>query len=312
MLRPVATPKAVQLVLEPATEAACRRVGDARRLRQILGHLVDNAVKFTRGGVVRVRVTEDHVAPGSAAVRIDVEDCGTGIAPELLARIFEKFTQADDSSTRLHGGLGLGLAITRLLVRAMGGTLAVTSTLGSGSTFSVLLPLEAQDDVNEPEAVHHGDHLRGLRVLVADDNEVNRLLVVRLLRRLGCKTQIACNGAEALQVSPLDYDLVLMDCQMPVMDGFEAARAMRQREAEGLATRKPIIAVTASVTAHDRLRCSDHGMDDYMTKPLTGIALKQMMLRHLGLAWRASRPLADPPAAIAVAMAAGVSPLSGS
>ncbi len=312
MLRPVATPKAVQLVLEPATEAACRRIGDARRLRQILGHLVDNAVKFTHGGVVRVRVTEEPVAAGSAAVRVDVEDCGTGIAPELLARIFEKFTQADDTSTRLHGGLGLGLAITRLLVRAMGGTLAVTSTLGSGSTFSALLPLDAQDDISEPETAHQGERLRGLRVLVADDNEVNRLLIVRLLRRLGCKTVVACNGVEALAVSPKDYDFVLMDCQMPVMDGFEAARAMRQREAEGLATHKPIVAVTASVTAHDRLRCSDHGMDDYMTKPLTGVALKQVMLRHLGLGGHTTRAPAIAPSAVALATADAIPPVSGS
>jgi len=283
MLRPLATPKAVELVLESSSDAAGRRYGDAKRLRQIVSHLVDNAIKFTPGGVVRVSITEVSIAAGRTGVSIDVADQGSGIAPELLARIFEKFTQADDASTRMHGGLGLGLAITRLLVRAMGGTLSVRSELGRGSTFSVLLPLDAQTDHRDYQAVAscRVEALRGLRVLVADDNEVNRLLAVRLLRRLGCSAVIACNGADAVAVSPDDYDLVLMDCQMPTMDGFEAARRIRERELHDQAARKPIVAVTASTMAHDRLRCSDHGMDDYLTKPLTGSALKAALLKNL-------------------------------
>ena len=283
MLRPLATPKAVALVLESATDAACLRFGDAKRLRQIVGHLVDNAVKFSHGGVVRVGVNEVPTGDGRTAVCLEVADPGTGIAPELVARIFEKFTQADDTSTRLHGGLGLGLAITRLLVRAMGGTLAVRSTLGIGSTFTITLPLEPQADYGAAKDAGTGraEELYGLRVLVADDNEVNRLLIVRLLRRLGCATVVACNGADAVAVAPADYDFVLMDCQMPEMDGFEAARRIRDREARSNDIRKPIVAVTASTTAHDRLRCSDHGMDDYLTKPLTGCALKAVLLKHL-------------------------------
>jgi signal transduction histidine kinase/ActR/RegA family two-component response regulator len=240
---------------------------DPLRYRQVLLNLVGNAVKFTSRGHVHVSLA--LVSGGGAPqLRVEVNDTGIGIPPEVLPRLFEKFVQGDSSTSRRFGGTGLGLAISKKLVELMGGTIGVTSEVGVGSTFwfqlAAVVALEAApESAPSPERV-----TAGKRVLVAEDNEVNQLLARRILERLGCEVVLAVNGLEAVQRACTErFDLVLMDCQMPELDGWGATRAIReweQREGQAPLT---IIAVTASAFPEDVSRCLAAGMDSVLTKP---------------------------------------------
>jgi signal transduction histidine kinase/ActR/RegA family two-component response regulator len=243
-------------------------LGDAKRLRQILYNLISNALKFTEAGEVRLAA---HHAGG--ALRITIADTGIGIAPHALATLFEKFTQADATMTRRYGGTGLGLAICRQLSELMGGTIDVASELGRGSTVSLTLPLERLgDEAAAPSvpAASPGPAPRlDLKVLAAEDNRVNQLVLSALLQQVGIEPTIVADGAAALEAwRCADWDAILMDVHMPVMDGPAATRLIRQAEAATGRRRTPIIALTANAMAHQVAQYLAAGMDAQVTKPI--------------------------------------------
>jgi PAS domain S-box-containing protein len=267
--------------------------GDALRLRQILTNLVSNAIKFTEQGHVCVELTRAPAHAGNdlparhVNVLFRVSDTGIGMAESVQQRLFGAFTQADSSTTRRFGGTGLGLAISKELVQLMGGSIGVDSEPGEGSCFWFTLPLV-------PAAIRSGGAPRapesappagaGARILLAEDNPVNQELALVMLQHLGHSVDLAHDGCEAVaMVEGGGYDLVLMDCQMPEMDGFEAARMVRALEASAgrTATRErlPIVALTANALAGDRERCLAAGMDDYLAKPFTVDQLAQLVAR---------------------------------
>ncbi len=280
--------------------------GDQVRLRQVLINLVHNAVKFTEQGVVRITARLLHQEAGRVLVSWEVADTGIGIPPDQLQRIFEPFTQADSSTTRRFGGTGLGLSICRQLVELMGGTIGVDSIGGGGSTFRFTVPFQAVplDDPAaespEPESGH--PFPTGCRVLVVEDNATNRAVALGLLASLGCRADAVNNGVEALEaLRRVPYDLVLMDCRMPVMDGYEATRRIRAVDSTMLNPRVTVVAMTANAMAGDREACLEAGMDDYLAKPLRR---EQLLTILTGL----PRPTAAP-AAPAVGAAASGGPL---
>ncbi|MBS1825452.1 MAG: response regulator [Acidobacteria bacterium] len=239
-------------------------MGDARRLRQILMNLVGNAVKFTSSGFVHLQLQVLEQAGGRCKVKISVEDSGIGIPGD--AHLFEKFTQADASIGRKFGGSGLGLAITKGLVDLMGGQIEVESEVGKGSTFWVMLEFALAEVEPRAEVKQSVEMTQAVRVLVAEDNVVNQRLVRRFLDRLGCTARIVTDGQEALEALRAEsFDVVFMDCHMPVMDGYEATRVLRGMEGP----RIPVVAMTASVLMEDREACFAAGMDDFLAKPFS-------------------------------------------
>lgn len=281
----------VPIGLKVAEGAPTQLTGDPGRVRQILLNLAGNALKFTKQGSVTIEVGIDAAGPdgsgGQGYLQVAVRDTGIGIPAEKLGILFQKFTQADSSTTRRFGGTGLGLAISKRLVELMGGRIGVESRVGEGSKFWFALPLLAQPrrpespvpadrPVEKPlaEAPLSNGLISGAgatqpRVLVAEDNATNQLLASSLLKKLGCTVDVAVNGQEAVEmVERSSYDLVLMDCHMPVMNGLEAAREIRHRQRGQEARRVPIVALTASVLPEERGECITAGMDDFIAKPL--------------------------------------------
>ncbi len=257
----------------PAGLAAWLR-GDPLRLEQILVNLVGNAVKFTEHGEVRIQVSQQDIDATAVRLRLEVRDTGIGIAPEHLAILGTSFTQADGSITRRFGGTGLGLAISKQLVERMGGTFGVDSTLGVGSTFWCELPFEraSADDARLAEATPaerpDGPRLSGLHCLVVDDSPLNQEVIEHALRREGARATLVADGRQALdwlRDQPQDVDAVLMDIQMPVMDGLTATRAIRQEL--GL-TQLPVIAFSAGVMAEQRQEARACGFSDFLAKPV--------------------------------------------
>ncbi len=261
---------AMDLVVSPALPALVEI--DEVRVRQIVLNLLANAVKFTPSGSVRTTVSADREPHGRHRVAIAVADTGIGIPAGRIDQLFEPFSQVDSSTTRRFGGTGLGLAITQRLVRLMGGTITIDSELGSGTTVTVTLPLTGYDlatpaffDAGPTADVPSLDG--GLRVLVAEDDEINRLVAERLLRRLGVAADLVCDGMAAVEaVQAQRYDVVLMDINMPGLDGVAATRAIH--EAVGPAGRPWIVAMTANALAGDRERFLAAGLDDYLSKPV--------------------------------------------
>ncbi|MCK6550853.1 ATP-binding protein [Myxococcota bacterium] len=251
--------------------------GDPHRIRQVLTNLVSNALKFTREGGVEVHVDR---ADGDL-VRFEVRDTGIGIPPDVQARLFQPFTQADSSTTRRYGGTGLGLAISARLCALMGGRIGVESTPGHGSVFWFDVPLpgapHAAPSPSPPSEVHVVEHAPlAASVLLAEDNAVNRMVARRMLEGLGCRVDVAVDGREALERASRErYDVVFMDCQMPELDGFDASRRIRAL-AEGRGA-VPIVALTANAMSGDRERCLDAGMNDYISKPVAREALQRAL-----------------------------------
>jgi signal transduction histidine kinase/DNA-binding response OmpR family regulator len=262
--------------------------GDPVRLGQILTNLIGNAVKFTSLGEVVVRAAMGEESDEGILLRFEVSDTGIGIKPEARELIFESFAQADHSTTRTYGGTGLGLAIARQLAEIMGGGIGVESESGKGSTFWFTVRVTrrltdcrasldvAPDGTATPVANHsNGAGLQGLdaRILVAEDNKINQDVALQMLVRLGCRVDLVENGQQAVQAArTVDYDMIFMDCQMPVMDGFTAAKMIRDLEATrnaGCADQRhvPIIALTANASAEDREKCLASGMDGFLGKP---------------------------------------------
>ncbi len=244
--------------------------GDPLRLRQIIVNLLSNAVKFTEKGYVRVTVTRKQ-----EQIRISVTDSGIGLSQEQVTRLFTAFEQADTSTTRKFGGSGLGLAISRNLASMMGGDILVNSALGVGSQFTLLVtlpPCEAGVDQQLLGSEYDGPRLQGLRVLAAEDVALNRLVLDDLLIQEGAQVTFAENGRQALDIlrdiGPEEFDVILMDIQMPVMDGYQAAREIAK-----LAPRLPIIGLTAHAMPEERIRCMDAGMRERITKPIDVNAL---------------------------------------
>jgi len=241
--------------------------GDPVRLREVLNHVLGNAVKFTSEGTVVLRASLAGAGPKEAVVRFDVTDTGIGVPPEAQERLFRPFSQADSSSSRKYGGTGLGLALSKRLVEAMGGDIGVRSQPGQGSTFWFTARFARRDDAGDAVAAAPASDRAGRpRVLVVEDTPVNQKVAVAMLENLGYQADVVGNGLEAVEAcSNTAYDAVLMDCQMPEMDGYKAAAWIRQRE--GPQRRIPIIALTANVGQGDRERCLAAGMDDYLGKP---------------------------------------------
>jgi CheY-like chemotaxis protein/anti-sigma regulatory factor (Ser/Thr protein kinase) len=256
---------AVSMTVTPRAQGCWR--GDDMRIRQVLGNLVSNAVKFTASGAIAVTV--ERVAEGLAFA---VADTGMGVAPEALPRLFDKFVQADASTTRRFGGSGLGLAICRELVEAMGGRLEAESAEGVGSTFTFVLPLTKVSDeqvLAVREAPRAAPENLEAKVLAADDNPVNQLLLQALLQPLGVQlTQVGDGRAAVAAWQAEHFDVVLMDIQMPEMDGVEATRAIRALEAQSGRPHTPILALSANVMRHQVSEYLAAGMDGFIPKPI--------------------------------------------
>lgn len=292
LFKPQADAKGVALALV-AEHLPARIIGDPQRMRQVITNLVGNAVKFTERGHVTLRLGvslreyDDHRLRVADDQRlfIEVEDTGSGISKSMLQKIFDPFTQGDDSTRRRYGGTGLGLAISAELVKAMKGELSVNSTPGTGSVFYFEIPLNATADALADEEKSETESALPVfyaKVLLAEDNQVNQLLATAQLSRLGCHVQVAANGNEAvMHYRAGHYDIVLMDCHMPELDGYQAATAIRGWEAKIGAVRIPIIAVTASVAEGEPERCKAAGMDDYLSKPFNVKQIAAMLSKWL-------------------------------
>ncbi|MBP1657985.1 MAG: Hpt sensor hybrid histidine kinase [Bacteroidetes bacterium] len=268
-----AAEKGLTLEASVDPDVPARVVGDPNRVAQILNNLIGNAVKFTERGGVSVRALVDRRSADAVTVRCIVQDTGIGIPAEHMESLFQLFSQVDGSATRKHGGTGLGLAISRQLAEMMGGKIGAESESGAGSTFWFTATLgiaeaAAPGDAAPacPEPADTGE-LQGVRVLVAEDNEANRLVARIMLDKLGCQTDVVTHGSEAVQaLARQDYDIILMDCHMPVMDGFEATRLIRRTE--GSQMHRAIIAMTANALQGEKERCLEAGMDDFLSKPV--------------------------------------------
>jgi PAS domain S-box-containing protein len=305
--------KGLKLAAHVSGEVPTALRGDPGRLRQVLTNLVGNAIKFTERGEVSVRAELDAETDEGARVRFSVSDTGIGISESAQRKLFQPFTQADGSTTRKYGGTGLGLSISKQLVGLMGGEIGVTSEPGRGSTFwftarfekrrratAASLLTQTLADAHGPQAdetraasVETNTNLRetragskdaradsAKRILLAEDNAVNRRVAARQLQKLGYRSDAVVNGREAVEaLARAAYDLVLMDCQMPEMDGYEATAEIRRREAG--ARRTPIVAMTANALEGDRERCLAAGMDDYVSKPVKPEELTRVLSRLL-------------------------------
>jgi signal transduction histidine kinase/ActR/RegA family two-component response regulator len=257
------------LKIEP--DALGPRRGDAARIGQILNNLVSNALKFTAAGEVMVTIAGQGPG-GGGGLRLVIADTGIGIAADKLPLLFEKFIQADGSNTRRYGGTGLGLAISRELARLMGGTIEVASVEGRGSTFTVRLPLPrlAGSAVNPRQAAAAPEmHDRPLRILAAEDIPTNQLVLRTIMQTFGVELKMADNGRQAVDAwEQADFDVILMDIQMPEMDGLAATRAIRAGERASGRARTPIIAVSANAMAHQVEEYLAAGMDGHVAKPI--------------------------------------------
>ena len=269
--------------------------GDPGRVRQVLSKLVGNAIKFTRTGEIAVRVSGVGVVGADSVVRFEVSDTGDGIAPDKLAVIFQPFVQADTSDSRKYGGTGLGLAISGQLVALMGGDCGVSSQLGAGSSFWFTIRASAPADARM--AGHALPASGGMapstvllgappatpdagRLLLAEDNLINQKVAVAVLTSGGYRVDTVLNGAQAVQAAAAQrYDAILMDCQMPELNGYEATAAIRAQEGPG--RRTPIIAVTAAARREDQERCLAAGMDSYLAKPVSKDALLAQVARSV-------------------------------
>jgi len=289
LLTPQAAAKGIGLRSEIHLDVPRHTTGDPGRIRQVLMNLIGNAVKFTGHGSVLLRMSRCAVGeqPGTL---FEVIDTGIGIDPEVQNQLFQPYTQADASIARRYGGTGLGLAICRHLVEAMGGSIGLESRVGSGSRFWFSLPLASKPGRAVPAGPERSRTAAAMpkfssaRVLVVEDNRINQTVLKNTLLRFGCEVEIAGNGNEAIAAferSPCD--LILMDCQMPELDGFEATRAIRARE-QGSGRRVPVIAITGNAEEDDREQCTAAGMDDYLPKPIRGHELGAMLARWLPVA----------------------------
>ncbi len=301
-LRVSAEAKGLELVVSASDQLPTEGVGDPGRLRQIVTNLVSNAVKFTQKGHIDVSMRPSDEFEGQLGLLLSVKDTGIGIAEDKQHSIFGAFVQADSSTSRRYGGTGLGLSICMKLVQTMGGRIDLDSTPGLGSRFNVHVPLAlARVDTPDTQFGHETaraelntqvvrrvqpSQFPGKRALVVDDHSVNRLLATKLLEQLGFEVAVAVDGEEAVKaVHDSHFDIIFMDIQMPVMNGWQATHHIRQWEQQTGKVRVPIIALSAHASAADRAQALSSGMDGYLSKPLTPEAL-QAGLRATRLAFK--------------------------
>ena len=288
LLTSQAQAKNVALVADIDPQLPEMLLGDPTRMRQVLINFMTNAIKFTEQGEVRVRVRVLSAFASRVILRLEVRDTGIGIAEEKQKALFQSFTQGDGSTTRKYGGTGLGLAIVRQLVLMMGGRIGVESEPGQGSAFWCELDFpvaamgaeseERKEDITAAEGALQG------HVLLVEDNKVNQMVAGKMLAAMGLTVDLAENGEKALAaLAKKRYDLVLMDCQMPVLDGYQATRAFRSQEPRS-ENRLPIIAMTANAMEGDRQKCMDAGMDDYLAKPVKKELLRKLLGQWLPVA----------------------------
>ncbi len=314
MLAPKAFDKGLEFACDIHPDVPSGLRGDPGRLRQIIVNLVGNAVKFTQEGKVVAQVSLDEETDTRCTIRFAVTDTGIGIPPDRMDRLFKSFSQVDGSKTRKHGGTGLGLVISKQLAEMMGGEIGFESEEGKGSVFWFTAVLEKQTDVTATQSPVTADTLaeekkRKMRILVAEDNIVNQKLALRLLEKSGYSADAVANGKEAIEaLEKAPYDVVLMDVQMPEMDGLEATKAIRNREAQlkaqgsklkdgassdelsalsfqhsARSERVPIIALTAHAMEEDRDKCFEAGMDDYVPKPIKPQVLIETIERNISV-----------------------------
>ena len=288
LFRANAEAKGLALVLDLEPEVPDRVLGDAQRLKQVLLNLVGNGIKFTEHGGVSLRLSPQRGPAGWARVRFEVVDSGIGMSAEAMERLFEPFHQVSGKSNRRRGGTGLGLAISQRIVEAMGGHIDVESQPGGGSSFRFGLSLEIDPSPAPLEltdsalaALEQPSVLAGT-VLVVEDNAVNRIIADEMLQSLGLRVVEAEDGAQALEVlAHQAVDVVLMDCQMPVMDGYTATLQIREREAIAGLPRLPIVALTANAYAEDAARARAVGMDAHLAKPYTRDQLRDLLMQWI-------------------------------
>jgi PAS domain S-box-containing protein len=290
--------KRLALVCEVAPNVPNDLVGDPTRLRQVLLNLLGNAIKFTESGEVALRITSDAEASMAGALRFTVSDTGIGIAPDKLGAIFDRFTQADSSTTRRYGGSGLGLTISKRLVELMGGTIRVESVVGRGSVFSFAVPLQIATGAAPRPPVRAGAAgerpLPALRILLVEDSADNSTITQAYMRDTPYRVDTAANGAIACEMFVAGrYDLVLMDVQMPVMDGLTATRRIREWERANHRPPTPIVALTAAALKGDRERCMAAGCTGYLTKPIREEVLLRTIREHTVIRVRPEPRVAD-------------------
>ena len=280
--------KGLRLYWQAATPLPDNLAGDPVRIQQILNNLVSNAIKFTERGEVTIHASCDAEpdAQGKRKVRFAVSDTGIGIPADKLDSIFDPFAQAEDSTTRRFGGTGLGLTIVARLAELMHGSIKVSSTPGQGTRFDVELTLatasKQADRTVTLDQTEAQRRLFGKRVLLVEDTPVNQKIAEKLLTRYGCEVTTANNGIEALEAATRQsFDVILMDMQMPEMDGLEATRRLRIMNVQGKVACLPIIALTANAMAEDREECLAAGMDDFIAKPFRADNVISALLRHV-------------------------------
>ncbi len=282
MIHPKIGAKPVQLIVRIAEDVPLYVRGDENRFRQVLINLLGNAAKFTESGEIEVSLNGEGKEEGLVRLHLTVRDTGIGIPPAKILEIFEPFRQADGSTSRKYGGTGLGLSICKRIAQAMGGEIRAEADPGKGSSFYFTAWFVRSGRTDDPALTIRGaaekrpeedrpspaeEPLPSLSILLAEDNPVNRKLMALIIEKLGCRLEVAANGLEAVYKTGVSaYDLVFMDCQMPVMDGYEATAEIRRRE--GARGRLPIIAVTAHAQERDREICLEAGMNDYLSKPV--------------------------------------------
>ncbi len=289
-LRAIERGIALSCRIDPAVPTLLK--GDPGRMRQIITNLVGNAIKFTHAGDVVIHAEIESNAPDPLIIRFSVRDTGIGISEERIAAIFDPFTQADGATARTYGGTGLGLAISKQLAELMGGRIGVESREGSGSTFWFTAHFEVQStqpaenaievDVTETRNLSAESPPTEWRILLAEDNIINQKVAQGILKKIGYKADVVSNGLEAIRALELtNYDLVLMDWQMPELDGFEATLLIRSNESHVLNHAVPIVAMTANAMGGDREKCIAAGMNDYLTKPLKHLELREILSNWL-------------------------------
>lgn len=259
---------------------------DPTRLQQVVGNLLSNAVKFTEFGSVSMHMTLEEARNGKAWLKISVRDSGPGIAKSQQPRLFQRFSQANTSVTRMHGGTGLGLAISRRICELMGGTISVKSDAGKGATFVAkvqVVPLEERTPVDASLSQAKEEiSLEGLRVLAAEDNKTNQLVLRHMLKKAQVKLTLVADGKQAVEAwGREDFDIVLMDINMPVMDGLEATRVIREAESAAMKDATPIIAVSANAMVHQVAGYISGGMTGHVAKPVSRSVLVEAMIKAL-------------------------------